>query len=198
MTDITVLPVPPGHVACVITHMQMLERAPIRPATPPEGARIERVERPDPDWYRALFRRVGEAYIWSSRLEMSDADLTAILHDPEVQVHALMVDGQAEGLMELDFRTMGECELKFFGVSGPMIGTTAARALMNLAVILAWSRPITRFWVHTCTFDDQKAVPFYMRSGFVPYAREFEHQPDPRLKGLIPEHCAPQIPLVRP
>ncbi|WP_121061349.1 GNAT family N-acetyltransferase [Chachezhania antarctica] len=198
MPDLTVHPVPPGHVACVITHLEMLAPAAPRPAELPDGATLEHVEAPTPDWYRALYRRLGEAYIWASRLELSDDELTAILHHPDVWVHSLIKDGEAHGLIELDFRQPDECELKYFGVSGPMIGTTAARSMMNAAVALAWSQPITRFWVHTCTFDDQKAVPFYKRSGFVPFAQEFEHQPDPRLMGLLPEDCAPQIPLIRP
>ena len=40
---------------------------------------------------------------------------------------------------------------------------------MNRALELAWSRPISRVWVHTCTFDHPSALAFYQRSGFLPF-----------------------------
>ena len=58
---------------------------------------------------------------------------------------------------------------------------------MNRAIERAWSRAprIGRFWVHTCTNDHPDALAFYIRSGFVPYARGVECYPDPRLEGLL-------------
>ena len=79
-----------------------------------------------------------------------------------------------EGLLELDFRQSGECELAFFGVTGREIGTGAGRWLMNRAIEQAWAHPIRRFWVHTCTLDHAGALAFYVRSGFVPYRRQIE------------------------
>jgi hypothetical protein len=69
---------------------------------------------------------------------------------------------------------------------------------MNEAVTRAWARPITRFWVHTCTHDHPGALAFYVRSGFTPYQRMVEVHDDPRLQGLLPEAAAPHIPLIRP
>ena len=45
---------------------------------------------------------------------MADAELAAILHHAHVDVFAVMRDGRAEGLLELDFREEGSCELAFF------------------------------------------------------------------------------------
>jgi hypothetical protein len=63
---------------------------------------------------------------------------------------------------------------------------------------MAWARPISRFWVHTCSFDHPSAVAFYTRSGFRPYATMVELMTDPRLEGRLPPDAAPQIPLIRP
>ncbi len=109
-----------------------------------------------------------------------------------------MVDGRDEGLLELDFRVPGECELAFFGVTPALVGHGAGRWLMNRAVALAWSRPIRRFWVHTCALDAPEALPFYLRSGFAPYARKVEVYDDPRLTGVLPTTAAPQVPMVTP
>ncbi|WP_204316412.1 hypothetical protein, partial [Serratia marcescens] len=60
---------------------------------------------PDPGKYRALFRRVGEPWLWFSRLVMDEERLATILHDPRVHVFAA-VDrtGIEVGMLELDFR----------------------------------------------------------------------------------------------
>ena len=97
---------------------------------------------------------------------MPDAELAAIIHSPLVEVYALVQDGRDEGLLELDFREAGQCELAFFGVTAKLIGSGAGRWLMNRALELAWSRPVARVWVHTCTFDHPSALAFYQRAGF--------------------------------
>jgi hypothetical protein len=38
----------------------------------------------------------------------------------------------------------------------------------------------------------------YRRAGFTAFKRAIERFPDPRLLGILPETCAPQIPLIRP
>jgi len=50
--------------------------------------------------------------------------------------------------------------------------------------------------VHTCTLDHPAALSAYRRAGFEPYRRAIEHFPDPRLIGILPRDCAPQIPLI--
>ena len=95
---------------------------------------LRRVEHPDLSWFRDLYRRVGEEWLWFSRARMSDAELAAIIQAPGVEIHALVHDGRDEGLLELDFRQHGQCELVFFGVTANLIGTGAARFLMKSAL----------------------------------------------------------------
>ena len=59
---------------------------------------------PDLDWFRGLYRRVGEEWLWFLRLQMADAELAAIVRSPMVDVDALVHEGRDEGLLELDFR----------------------------------------------------------------------------------------------
>jgi GNAT superfamily N-acetyltransferase len=190
-------PVPAGHRASVVTYLEMRERPPRRDVPVPTGApTLHRLGAADLDRYRALYREVGERWLWFSRLVMPAAELQAILADPAVHAYAVHVGGTAVGLLELDFRAAGEAELAFFGVTDAHVGTGLGRWLMKQALTLAWAQPITRLHVHTCTLDHPAAVPFYERSGFRPYARAVEVAPDPRLGGALPREAAPQVPRI--
>jgi GNAT superfamily N-acetyltransferase len=175
--------VPLDRIAAVVTSLEMKSRPALRPEIGGPW-RLQRMTRPDPGAYRALYSKIGDEWIWFSRLTMSDAELTEILWHPEVEVYGLDVSGELEGLLELDYRTPGEAELAFFGVTASQVGGGASRWLMNRALEKVWQRPISRFWVHTCTLDHPNALAFYMRSGFVPYRRQVEIAPDPRLQGF--------------
>lgn len=189
--------VAPGKIAVVVTSLEMT--APPARTAPVAGAfAIRRVVRPDPDWYRDLFRRVGTDWLWFGRLRLTTAALEAVLHDPAVEVFALSDSAGDEGLLELDFRVPRQCEISYFGLTSKLIGRGAGRALMSHAIAAAWSRPIARLWVHTCTGDHPGAIAFYVRSGFQPYRRQVEVADDPRLAGLLPEWAAPHIPLLQP
>lgn len=190
--------VPPGMLATIVTHLEMREAAALRPAAAPEGAALRHVVSPRLDWYRDLFTRVGgHDWLWFSRLTLTDADLAAILSDPNVEVWALEKDGHAEGLLELDFRQDGDCELAFFGVTAALIGSGAGRYMMNEAIRRAWARPISRFHVHTCTLDHPSALGFYQRSGFTPVRQQVEIAEDPRLTGLMPPSAGPHVPIIK-
>jgi GNAT superfamily N-acetyltransferase len=190
--------VAPGKIAAVVTSLEMTARPPARPERAHGGWTLRRVAEPDPGWYRALYRRVGGDWLWYSRLRLDDERLAGIIGHPKVEVHALVADGRDEGLLELDFRVAGECELAFFGLARPLLGRGAGRFLMNRAIAAAWARPIRRFWVHTCTLDHPAAVEFYRRSGFRPYRLQVEIDDDPRLDGTLPRDAAPHVPIIAP
>lgn len=200
MLDIGVHDVPPGCVAAVVTWLETRS-----PPSPPRrevplcpGLSSVRVTAPATDWYRRVFTEIGgRDWLWFSRLALTDADLAGIIRDPAVEIVALRdADGRDMGLMELDFRVPGACELAFFGVARPVQGQGAGRMLMAAALSRAWSAPIDRVHVHTCTLDHPAALPFYIRSGFTPVARRVEIAPDPRLCGLLPPDAAPHVPVL--
>ena len=190
------LDVPSGKIAAVVTSLEMLQRPAPRPEASNSPLALQHVARPGLTWFRTLFRSVGENWIWFSRLAMPDAALAAIIHDPLVEIHVLKSDGSEAGLLELDFRVAGECELGFFGLTPAFVGRGAGRWLMNRAIERAWSRPIQRFWLHTCTFDHQDALAFYVRSGFRPFRLQIEFADDPRLSGLLPRTAAPHVAMI--
>ncbi len=187
--------VPAGKIAAVVTHLQMTER-PTLSSAPTGPWTLRHVERPDLAWYRDLYRRVGEEWLWFSRLRCPDDKLAARLHHPDVETHALVADGRDEGLLELDFRERESCEIGMFGVTAQLFGTGAGRWLMHHALQLAWSRAIKRLWLHTCTFDSPAALPFYQRAGFHPFRRQIEVADDPRLVGTAPRDVAKHVPVI--
>ncbi len=187
--------IPGGKIAAVVTHLEMTARPAPRP-DPPREWTLRRVETPDTNWYRDLYRRVGEEWLWFSRLQLSDAELAEVIHSPLVEVYALVQDGRDEGLLELDFREPGQCELSFFGVTSKLIGSGAGSWLMNRALELAWSRDVARVWVHTCTLDYPAALAFYQRAGFCAFRRQIEIADDPRLDGTVPRHVARHVPII--
>jgi GNAT superfamily N-acetyltransferase len=187
--------VPAGKIAAIVTHLEMTARPAL--SAPPSGPwTLRHVDRPDLAWYRDLYRRVGEEWLWFSRIRATDEKLAARLHHPLVETHALVADGRDEGLLELDFRVPETCEIGMFGVTAKLVGTGAGHWLMSHALQLAWSRPIMRLWLHTCTYDHPAAVPFYQRAGFRAFRRQVELEDDPRPDGTAPRDVARHVPVI--
>jgi GNAT superfamily N-acetyltransferase len=187
---------PPGHLANVVTCLEMMARPDLRPMAAGEGFTLERMGAGDTGRFRALFDAIGRDIMWFSRLILAEEKLAGIIGDPKVECLALVQGGSDIGLLELDFRDEGVCELSFFGLVPGAIGKGAGRYLMNEALRRAWARPITRMWVHTCSFDHPTALGFYQRSGFRPYQVMVEVHADPRLTGHMPRDSTPQAPLI--
>ena len=185
-----------GKTASVVTHLQMFQRPTARAERSEVSWTFDRADLSSVERHRLLFRRVGENWLWTSRLQMSDEEIQDVLNDSLYEAYVFEAEGQEEGLAELDFRIEGECELSFFGLTPAMIGRGAGRWMMNRVLELAWSRPIRRLWVHTCSLDYPGALDFYIRSGFVPCSRQVEITDDPRVTGLLPKTAAPQVPLL--
>ena len=190
--------VPKGKLAMVITHLEMSTRADTRPVPTPTGVTLRPMENVTLEQYRDIYSRVGKEWLWFSRLNMTDSDLYKIIQDPGVELFTLEKDGKTEALLELDFRTHGECELGFFGLTKELIGTGSGRYLMNFAINTVWDRPVKRFHLYTCTLDSPLALNFYARSGFTAIGRKIEVADDPRLTAGWDKTIAPQIPLISP
>lgn len=191
-------PVPADEIATIVTTLEMTIRPAPRPL-PESRLQLVAWAMPDPAKYRALFRRVGAPWLWFSRLVIDDAALTRIIHNPAVSVFAVLDRRGIEvGMLELDFRDPGTCELAYVGLIPELTGQGHGRWLMAQALTRAWTKPVERVWVHTCTLDHSSALGFYRASGFVPVSRTIETFPDPRIAGLLAADTAPQIPLLAP
>jgi len=191
-------PVIPGELAAVVTSLEMRDRPKPRPL-PASPLRLLPWRDATPDAYRTLFRRVGAPWLWFSRLMLDDAALAAIIHDTAVDLYAVVDRAGIEiGMLELDFRASGECEIAFFGLVPELTGKGHGDWLMAHALALGWRSQVKRMWVHTCTLDHPGALGFYRRHGFTPFARAVETFADPRLIGVLPREVGPQTPLIDP
>ncbi len=187
----------PSHkIASVVTYLEMREAPASRPANDSRWI-LRRHSRPDVAWYRRLFRAVGQEWLWFSRLQMDDETLRTILHDPQIDVFSLEMDGQDKGILELDRRNIPDVEIAFIGVTPDLIGKGAGRFLLEHALDIAWSNNPSRVHLHTCTIDHPRALGFYLKAGFVAYKRAIEIADDPRLDGTLPGDAAPQFPVLR-
>ena len=189
-------PVPPDQVATVVTTLTMTERPALRPP-PPSPFRLDRWRAPGADAYRRLFRRVGERWLWYSRLAMTDDMLAAKLTSPTAELYVAVDDaGREVGMVELDFATAGVAELAYLGLVPELTGQGHGRWLMAHALALGWRDGVARMTVNTCTLDHPGALGFYRAQGFRAVRRTLETFPDPRALGLLPEDAAPQIPYL--
>jgi GNAT superfamily N-acetyltransferase len=188
--------VPPHRIATIVTSLEMTERPKPAPL-PPARFQLVRWKQPDLEKYRTLFRRIGEPWLWFSRLVMPDGQLASIVHDEALEIYAVADSRGIEvGIIELDFRSPPDCELAFFGLVPELTGKGLGRWMMAQANMLAWRPGISRFWVHTCTLDHPGALGFYCRSGFRPFRRQVEIFDDPRIAGILPRDAAPHVPLL--
>jgi GNAT superfamily N-acetyltransferase len=186
--------VPADHLAVVVTYLEMRDRPHVAVPTSSLGLR------PGPSdlaAYRALFRAVGSRWLWFSRMVMEDPMLHAILADPAIEIlEVVQPDGSTAGLVELDFSEAGEAEISFLGLVPELAGQGHGRWLLAETLHRAWRPEVTRVHLHTCTLDHPAALPAYLSAGFTAYDRSVERFPDPRLLGILPMDCAPQVPVV--
>jgi len=184
-----------GELAAVVTYLEM--RAPPALDVPASTLDLQRIHNPGPERYRDLFRLVGAPWLWFSRLTLDDEKLRSIIADPKVELFVVLDgNGRDVGMLELDFREQGECELAFVGLVPELSGLGHGRWLLAEAVSRAWREGVERVHVHTCSLDHPAALAAYRRAGFIPFKRGIERFPDPRLVGILPKTSAPQVPLL--
>jgi GNAT superfamily N-acetyltransferase len=171
----------------IITYLEMHERPAARPAPLPLGKlALMRAEGCTVSFYRYLYETVGTPWLWFERRLMADDALAVEIAKPTTEIFVLYVGGVPAGYFELDAATTRETELRYFGLVPDFIGRGFGRYLLQAAVDRAWSRPLTRFWTHTCTFDHPRALPNYQRAGFTVYQRRSVTFEDPRERGILP------------
>jgi GNAT superfamily N-acetyltransferase len=187
---------PPGKLANVATYLDM-KALPERKLAPlaPDLTLVPVGDMPT-ELYRSHFKAVGENLLWFSRLLMPDEKLKSVLANPAIDSYVFQRGNQMLGLLELNFEDVANCELAFFGLVPDAVGSGLGRMLMDEAIRRAFAKPTDRLWLHTCTLDHPAALPFYLRSGFIPYSRMVEIHDDPRLQGKLPPTAAPQVPVL--
>jgi GNAT superfamily N-acetyltransferase len=186
----------PGKIASVVTYLEMIER-PALANVFSSAVRLRRIETPRVEWYRPRYLQAGAQWLWFSRLEMTPEQLAARLCHSTTEIFTVETDANEIGLAELDRSKSPDVEIATFALFSEAMGKGLGSSFMAKLLEQAWDARTKRVWLHTCTLDGPAALGFYIKQGFRPYRRAIEIADDPRIRGLLPEDAAPQVPIIR-
>ena len=155
------------------TYLEMRDASELAPARS-DDSRIRIQQLPDcaPSFYRHLYFQVGKNYHWVDRLPWTDEEIAAYLNRPEISLWLMTCDEAPAGYFELRHCEDGSTEIAYFGLLPEFIGRGFGKHLLTCAAEQAWADGANRVWLHTCTLDDQAAMPNYLKRGFRPYKTE--------------------------
>jgi GNAT superfamily N-acetyltransferase len=153
----------------VVSYLQMTSRAQFSPAYANEsGVRMVPMTAPDTDFYRSLYRAVGESWRWRDRLIMPDAELKAALAKPGTSVHVMYCGDDPAGYVEL-VRSGSDVEIAYLGLCPSYLGQGLGKHLLSYGIDRAWQGDVSRVWLHTCNLDAPNALDNYLKRGFKVY-----------------------------
>jgi GNAT superfamily N-acetyltransferase len=157
----------------VRTYVELPDRGSLRAAPSPDPrARVERVDDCPASFARYLYCETGRRYHWLDRLPWSDAEWRERLSSPAVSLHVLTVGGAPAGFFELERQEDGSMQVAYFGLLPEFHGRGLGKYLLSEAAEAAWAGGASRVWLHTCTLDDEAALPNYLARGFRPFKQE--------------------------
>ena len=182
-------PLQTTRIAVLVTFLRQEQPPEPRPVELPPHTGIVRVHKPTVGFYRYLYDTVGAQHAWWLRRTMPPAQLAALITAPGVSLHVLYQGNEPAGFFELDARAVHAVNLSYFGLLPHPIGGGLGTALLRVAMATAWAHKPRALTVNTCTADHPRALPNYLRAGFMPVrtAREIWDVPD-HLGLQLPEH----------
>ncbi|HNR33006.1 MAG TPA: GNAT family N-acetyltransferase [Candidatus Hydrogenedentes bacterium] len=156
---------------------------PSRPSPPrkPDGLEMVRVYETPIHFYRYLYNKISEPWVWWERKRQTDDEIRAELHDPAFEFFVPYLRGAPIGMVELNCRNPEETQLNYFGIIPEYCGRGYGGYALAWSVDHVWARKPRprRYWVHTCSQDSPAALPCYQKAGFVLYDTVAERIPDP-------------------
>ena len=163
----------PATIEVTRTYLEMRDASDLQPARSDDPRiRIEQLADCAPSFYRHLYVEVGKNYHWIDRLPWTDEEMAAHLNQPEISLWLMTYDEAQAGYFELRRCEDGSTEIAYFGLLPEFIGRGFGKHLLTSATEQAWADGANRVWLHTCTLDDQAAMPNYLKRGFRPYKTE--------------------------
>lgn len=183
-----------SYIALVIFHSCMIDVIAVKrrwheqathipQAVPVPGSNIHILanKTPELDFYRFLYRKVGESHGWYERLHLSDEQLAQTLHHPQNELKVLFSDGNPIGFAELDLRNQpdGTAHLAHFGIFPEYRGRKFGKYFFNWTLHQVWSQPIQRVHMHTYDWDHPAALKLSAWAGFSVTKEEIVRRPVP-------------------
>ncbi len=163
----------PATIEVTRTYLEMRDPSELQPAySDYSRIRIEQLHDCEPSFYRHLYVEVGKKYHWVDRLPWTDEEIAAHLAQSEISLWLMTDDEAPAGYFELRRCEDGSTEIAYFGLLPEFIGRGLGKHLLTCATEQAWTDGANRVWLHTCTLDDQAAMPNYLKRGFRSYKSE--------------------------
>jgi ribosomal protein S18 acetylase RimI-like enzyme len=148
----------------VTTYLEILEpehlRPPSRPAPP--ALAFERVEPPDGELVRRLYREVGADWSWTDHVDKPAEWWRA--HAETVETWLARLDGEVAGYVSLQPRDGGDVEIVYLGLLAAFHGRGLGGHQLAHAIRRGFELG-PRVWVHTCTLDGPYALANYEARG---------------------------------
>lgn len=177
---------PDGKIELVVTWLEM-ERAPARSTRSRrlEALSVVKAHFPTISFYRYLYNTVGERWLWYERRALSDSELMEIIHDPNVDIYVLYLEGVPAGFVEMTNLGSTEIDISYFGLIPDFIGRGLGPWFLDWAVGKAWAAKPEKLLVNTCNLDHPKAIAVYQKAGFKPVRQVRQLIDDPRNLGFF-------------
>jgi len=122
---------------------------------------------PNPALNRFFYFGVGSDWLWRTRRTWTWADWESKISAPGYQTWVGSFSGSPAGYFELDATDPTNVEIVYFGLLPVFIGAGLGQPFIGCCLDAAWSNPNTeRVWLHTCSFDHERALPNYLNAGF--------------------------------
>ena len=135
------------------------------------GAILMPMARFDPDFYRFLYKEVGENWYWRVRTDWDDETLNQRHQNEMIQLDVLYIHGIPAGYVELAIRSeedrqAGAMEIAYFGIREEFFGLGLGKHLLSHGIKAAWDAGAKRLWLTTCNLDAPQALSNYLKRGF--------------------------------
>jgi GNAT superfamily N-acetyltransferase len=149
------------------THLELRSRDDLRPGRTPATpiALVSRQPIPPAD-YLALYKLVGELWLWRDRLVWSPEELERYLSSPDIHVWSAHAEDETVGYFELQKHRDQSVEVMYFGLAPAFMGRGLGGWLLTRAAQEAFALGAERIVLNTCTLDAPQALPNYLARGF--------------------------------
>ncbi len=176
---------PTTRIAVDVTFLRQVAPPFVPGAALPADMSLVRLPHPSVSFYRYLYDTVGAPYVWWLRRTAPDAEIGAMLQDPDVSIHVLYHAHEPAGFFELDGRTGRAMNLSYFGLLPHAVGRGVGPAFLRAAIDEAWRHKPSHVTVNTCTADHPRALPNYLAAGFTIMRTVHEIWDVPNRLGLV-------------
>ena len=140
---------------------------------PLESLHLKKVEPPDFQLNKFLYKEIGKKHRWIDRLIWNDKNWNDYINSPSVFTYILKNKDDVVGYFEqnIDFQKY-ECEIAYFGILEEYIGKKIGAYLLSEAIKKSFKNGSKRIWVHTCSLDHKHALDNYLARGMKVFKSE--------------------------